>query len=348
MPNTRPLHVLVVAPGRRPAGVLERALLRLRDEGHPPHEIHVVAPGPLIDEVRCDLLEGGRFARFCAAQGLDRDEVLFNRRTLHAVTPPAAPDCTVGADRLLALLRTLTRSRDVALTVVLCEDAGVTGHLMHACLQIVARVEDRLLLNLSNVSRRLRASCAFLEVPLLLWPPNEPVPATYAEAASRRRLDLMRLTQPDVLRLDCRTRVARVGETTVKLPAMQFFWLWYLASIPGERFPLADVTDALTNPRRLSAPITQTLTDGRSRVFPADLQRAFGQLFPKAADKFESMYVSACGPHPGLPSTISKINAGFRRALGGGAAPYLIKGGRGAGGYRITLPPSAIQIVGRG
>ena len=347
MPNTRPLHVLVVAPGRRPAGVLERALSRLRDEGRPPHEIHVVAPGPLIDEIRCDLLEGGRFARFCAAQGLDRDEVLFNRRTLHAVTSPAAPDCTLGADRLLALLRTLTRSREVVLSVVLCEDAGVTGHLMQACLQIVARVEDRLLLDLSTVSRRLRASCPYLEVPLVLWPPNDPAPATYAEAARRRRLDLKRLTQPDVLRLDCRTRVAKVGETTVKLPAMQFFWLWYLASTPGERFPLAEVTDALTHPRRPLV-ITQTLADGRSRAFPADLHRAFVQLFPKAADKFESMYVSACGPHPGLPSTISKINAAFRRALGGGAAQYLIKGGRGAGGYRITLPPSAIQIVGRG
>jgi hypothetical protein len=55
----------------------------------------------------------------------------------------------------------------------------------------------------------------------------------------------------------------------------------------------------------------------------------------------------ACGPQPGLPSTISKINAALRRALGRGAGPYLIEGGRGTGGYRITLPASAIQIVGR-
>jgi hypothetical protein len=54
----------------------------------------------------------------------------------------------------------------------------------------------------------------------------------------------------------------------------------------------------------------------------------------------------SCGPHPGLPSTISKINAALRRALGRGAAPYLIQGGRGAGGYRLTLPASGIQIVG--
>jgi hypothetical protein len=32
--------------------------------------------------------------------------------------------------------------------------------------------------------------------------------------------------------------------------------------------------------------------------------------------------------------------------LRGGAGPYLIQGGRGAGGYRLALPPAAIHITG--
>jgi hypothetical protein len=35
----------------------------------------------------------------------------------------------------------------------------------------------------------------------------------------------------------------------------------------------------------------------------------------------------------------------LKRALGGGAEPYLIAGGRGAGGYRLTLPPAQIKLV---
>jgi hypothetical protein len=137
-----------------------------------------------------------------------------------------------------------------------------------------------------------------------------------------------------------------VGETVVTLPAMQFFWMYCLASTTGERIPLAELTGAFASGRRQPVPMTQKLPDGRVRVFPADLQRAFVQLFPMAADKFDAMYLRSCGPQPGLPSTISKINAALRRALGRGAAPYLIQGGRGAGGYRLTLPASGIQIVG--
>jgi hypothetical protein len=71
----------------------------------------------------------------------------------------------------------------------------------------------------------------------------------------------------------------------------------------------------------------------------------FRILCPQSADKFDALLHRACGRHPGLPCTITKINAVLRRALGGGAKPYLIQCGRGAGGYRITLPASAIQIV---
>jgi hypothetical protein len=181
---------------------------------------------------------------------------------------------------------------------------------------------------------------------VLLWPANEPVPQTYAEAVERRRLERRRVAAPDPLRLDVRRRIVSVGETSLTLPAMQFFWLYYLASTPGERFPLAELTAQFGTGRRHPGQFVQKLSDGRTRVFPADLQRAFAQLFPMAPDKFDVMYQRACGPHPGLPSTISKINAALRRALRGGAGPYLIQGGRGAGGYRLALPPAAIHITG--
>ena len=349
MADTRPqLHILLLAPGAHPSALIERTLLRMRGDARLPHEIHIVAARPLLADVTRELLAGGRFGEMCRRHGLDRDEILFNARTLHPVVTPSALDWSHGADRLLGLFRTLTASIEAALTVVIADDAGVTGYLVQACLPIVARVEDRLVLDVSLRAGHSRsAACGYLELPLLLLPPDEPVPATYAEAAVRRRTELRRLARPDVMRMDVRGRTVRVGETSIVLPAMQFFWLWYLASAPGERFPLPELASALSGPRRQPVQVTQTLSDGRVRVLPSDLQRAYAEFFPMAPDKFEPMFLRACGPHPGLPSTISKINAALRRALGLGAGPYLIQGGRGAGGYRITLPAASVQIVGR-
>jgi hypothetical protein len=59
------------------------------------------------------------------------------------------------------------------------------------------------------------------------------------------------------------------------------------------------------------------------------------------------MFRSACGAPPGLPSVVAKINAHLKRALGAGAAGYLVVGGRGAEGYRLTLPASLIAVTPR-
>ena len=327
-------------------------MLRLRDEQRIPHEIHVVASRERLAELQRDLLGGGRgaaqFAEACAAAGFPRDEILFNQRTLHGVGGDG--DCGAEADRAVAVLRQLVSSDDSSLSVIVCEDAGASGYLLQAALQIVGRLQDRLLIDASLLRPQRKGTNArangHLELPLLLWPANEPAPQTYGEAVKRRRTERLRIARPDVLRLDVRRRTVAVGETMVTLPAMQFFWMYYLASTTGERFPLAELSGALASARRQPAQLTQKLPDGRVRVFPADLQRAFVQLFPMAADKFEAMYLRACGPHPGLPSTISKVNAALRRALGRGAEPYLIQGGRGAGGYRLALPSSGVQIVG--
>lgn len=357
MPDARAgLQILIVAPGRHPAAAVERAMLRLRDEQRVPHEIHVVAPRERLAELQraCFGAGAARFAAACAATGFSRDEILFNQRTLHALDEPAVADGSTGADRVLALLRQLSSSDAVVLTVVVCEDAGPSGHFLHAALHVAGRIPDRLLVDTSPAPAhgkghkvsRTGDGTRHVELPVLLWPAGELVPQTYAEAVKRRRVERLRLAKPDVLRLDARRRTVSVGETTVTLPAMQFFWTYYLASTCGERFPLAELTGAFASGRRQPAQLTQKLPEGRVRVFPADLHRAFVQLFPMAADKFEAMYLRSCGPQPGLPSTISKINAALRRALGGGAGPYLIQGGRGAGGYRLALPASGIQIVG--
>ena len=349
MPHTRAgLHILIVAPGRHPAATIERAILRLRDEQRMPHEIHVVASRERLTEVQRELLgAAGGFSAVCAAAGFARDEILFNQRTLHVVGEAGAGSCSGDADRILVLLRQLSSADDAALTVVIGEGAGAGAYVVLAGLQIAGRIQDRLLLDVSTSAPRGRtAECRYLELPLLLWPANEPPPQSYGDAVKRRRTERVRIARPDVMRLDVRRRSVTVGETTVTLPGMQFFWLYYLASTTGERLPLAELSNLLSGGRRQPMQLTQKLPDGRVRTFPADLQRAFVQVFPMAADKFDAMFLRSCGPHPGLPSTISKINAALRRALGRGAAPYLIQGGRGAGGYRLTLPPSGVQIVG--
>jgi hypothetical protein len=82
-------------------------------------------------------------------------------------------------------------------------------------------------------------------------------------------------------------------------------------------------------------------------VLIRQIRRVFTMLFPESADEFPSVFKRACGPTPGLPSVVAKLNAHLRRALGVGAEPYLIAGGRGAGGYRLTLLPAQIELVPR-
>jgi hypothetical protein len=352
-PSRSALHIVIIVPGSSPEEAFARALAHLGTERRLPHEIHVIAVRPVLDEVR-PLLSGdgaSRVTQLCATAGFPRDEILLNGRTLHAIDEPAH-ELTGAVDRVLQVLRPMTAGAASSLTAFVSHDAGAAGHLLQVALRIAGRVEDRLLLDVSGPRGRQKgaresepSNRRYVELPLLLWRANEPQPASFAEALRHRRLERLRAVQSDPLRLDVRRRDVSVGETSIHLPAMQFFWLYYLAAMPGERFPLAEITHVGAGARRQSIPVTQRLSDGRVRVFPTDLQRAFVYVFPQGADKFEAMFHRACGPHPGLPSTISKINAALRRALGRGATPYLIQGGRGAGGYRVTLSPSAIQIV---
>jgi hypothetical protein len=352
--SSRPLHVLVLVGGERLAHVLESALSHACRQQRLPDEIHVMAPPPHLDRFRRELLRDGeqtRFATLCGRLGVRRDEILLNQRTLHAFELPRNGLLSEAAERVFELLRHISHGRRSEVTVLVTTDAGALGVLAHAAMQVVARPFDRFFVATGTGTRGRnsrkttppRVECA--EVPLLLSEADAMTVNHYMDAVAARRTERQRLEQPDPLRLDLRGRTVTIGRTEIRLPAMQFFWLYYLATSAGERFPLSEISSALTSPRTSLPIFVQKLAGGHTRAFPAHLLRAFMRVFPHGTDKFAAMFQRSCGPQPGLPSTISKINAVLRRALGRGAEPYLIKGGRGAGGYRVTLSNTSIHIV---
>jgi hypothetical protein len=151
-----------------------------------------------------------------------------------------------------------------------------------------------------------------------------------------------------MLVLNGKQRVIGIDDVELVLPRLQFFWMFCLATLAPQALPL----------RVLSANVDVD-ADGRIAIASNHPQRAnlealvrhikrvFVTLFPEAAEEFSSVFKRACGPAPGLPSAIAKLNGRLKRALGAGAEPYSIAGGRGAGGYRLTLPPAQITLVPR-
>lgn len=345
-------HVFVLVGGERIAATLERALVQACRQQRLPDEIHVVAVSAHLERFRRHLLRTGlntRFATLCSRLGIRRDDILLNERTLHALEVDRTDVLAEAAERLYQVLRRVSLDGLNEMTVLVARDAAALGVLAHAAMQVVARPFDRFFVETGHggrpATRRTltkRVECA--EVPLLLWDAEEPV-AHYMDAVTARRTERQRLEQPDPMRLDVRRRTVTIGGTEIRLPAMQFFWLYYLASSTGERLPLLEISIALSSSKRPHPVYVQKLCGGHTRAFPADLQRAFARLFPHGADRFDAMFLRSCGPQPGLPSTISKINAALRKALGRGAGPYLIQGGRGAGGYRVALRSSFIHVV---
>jgi hypothetical protein len=169
---------------------------------------------------------------------------------------------------------------------------------------------------------------------------------SYTELAAARRLARRRLSQPGILTLDGRRRAIRIDDVELPVPRLQFFWMFCLAALAPQPLPL-----------RLLCGNFEIEADGRMTIASEHPQRmhlemlarhikgVFVALFPEASDQFPLVFKRACGPTPGLPSVIAKLNAHLKRALGVGAEPYLIAGGRGTVGYRLTLPPAQIKLV---
>lgn len=320
-------------------------------------ELHVLTSADAADRLSAVLLKPGTasaLADRCRRLGIAKADILFGRRTIHAVGGSGTPDRI--ADDALIILRTFCEDSRNEVTVVASSDAGVLGILAHAALQLVGRPADRFFVldvrppagDGSGPRRRREgrgSHPALLQVETILADKTAPANQSYHDLAASRRLSRRRLSQPGMLVLNGRRRVVRIDDVELSLPRLQFFWLFCLATLAPQALPL----------RVLSANVAVD-TDGRIAVASKHPQRAhlealvrhirrvFVTLFPEATEEFPFVFKRACGPAPGLPSAIAKLNGHFRRALGSGAEPYLIAGGRGAG-YRLTLPPAAIKLA---
>src|SRR5262249_32901952 len=151
------------------------------------------------------------------------------------------------------------------------------------------------------------------------------------------------LSEPGKLVLDGKHRTVRVDETEFTMPRLQFFWFFALASLAPGAFPLRALTGNFQMDHgRLIITASQAERASLEAIVTV-VKGVFNPLFPDSADEFPQKFKNACGPSPGLPATVAKINARLKRALGIGAAPYLIVGGRSTEGYRLVLPPAHIQ-----
>jgi hypothetical protein len=321
-------------------------------------ELHVLTSADDTDRLAAVLLKPGTAAALadrCRRLGIAKTDILFGRRTIHAIGGAATPDRI--ADDALNILRTLCEDARNEVTVVASSDAGALGILAHAALQLVGRLADRFFVldvrapagdgSGPRPNRDGRgARPALLAVETILADRPAPPNQSYHDLAAARRLLRRRLSQPGLIVLNGKRRVVRIDDVELSLPRLQFFWLYCLATLAPQALPL----------RELSANVAVD-ADGRIAVasrhpqqanleaLVRHLKRVFVTLFPEAAEEFPFVFKRACGPAPGLPSAIAKLNGHFKRALGPGAEPYLIAGGRGAGGYRLTLPPAQIKLV---
>jgi hypothetical protein len=182
-------------------------------------------------------------------------------------------------------------------------------------------------------------------MPTVLAPQPVESVHTFQQLADARRLARQRLASPGTVVFIGRRRVVHIDDVEVTFPRLQFFWLFVLATLAPDSFPLKALTGGFHVDTRGRVSIVGTPVDRATlETLTATLERIFVTLFPGADDDFPRVLKHACGPSPGLPSIIAKINARLKQALGIGATPYLVTGGRGVEGYRLTLPAASITI----
>lgn len=356
MPASATRILLIAYAGGAPAAAIESALAWSRDEQQPPHELHVLATPDAAGRIRRELLsEGSRagaFGAICRELGLNRDEILFNTRTVHTFTTASTMPAVAPIEEVWQLLRGLCQSADSALTAMVQAEAAMAAVMIQAALQLAGRPADRLLVGVHHAagapgtarkSSRPASADMYVEVPILLPATSSIDTGSYLEQVERRRQERRRLAEPDPLTLHCRTRRLRIGDSTIALPQKQFFWVCVLARLEGALFPLTALSRALhvTPAGQVSL---QLSADPHLHRVLEHLRQTYAMLFPRKTDEFGPMVGRACGPHPGLPSTISKINATLRAALGEAAPRYLIGGGRERGGYRLPYNPPVVRI----
>jgi CRISPR-associated protein (TIGR02584 family) len=355
--------VLVVVAGSA-AEVVGQTLSAIVDHDRSSvDELHVLASVRTGRRLREELLRssGGAppLADLCAHLGILRSDILFASRTIHLLGQPDEPLRLGGmADDMLEAMRDLC-TRDNLLTVVVAPDARPLGLLAYAALALVGRPRDRLFF--LEIDRTAAAPAArtrggrraagqaggrgvLLNVPIVLA--AEPIQSsdTFQTMADTRRRARLRLQEPGAMFLDGRRHVVRIDDVDIAMPSRQFFWLFVIATRAPATFPLKALSGNFHVDAHGHITITASSPERETlAAVVAGAKKLFTILFPGAAEEFARVLTQACGPSPGLPSIVAKINRRLKHVLGIGAVPYVIAGGRSAGGYRLTLPPEVIE-----
>jgi hypothetical protein len=358
MSQSRTFRVLVVAPGANPTVVYDALTAVATIDRRCVDEVHVLTSADTVDRLSAALLKPGMpsaLANRCRRLGIETADIVLGRRAIHGLGSSGKPGSI--ADDVLDTLRQLCGDPVNEVTVVASSEAGVVGVLAHSALQLVGELAARFFVldvgptaEVGSEHRRPgRARMprpTLSEVPIILAERPMKPGQSYTELVTSRRLARRRLFQPGKLTLDGRRRAIRIDDVELPVPRLQFFWMFCLATLAPKALPLrllcgnfdvqADgrITIAAEHPQR-----------AQLEAHARHIKRVFVTLFPEAADEFPLLFKRACGPTPGLPSAIAKLNAHLKRALGVGAEPYLIAGGRGSGGYRLTLLPAQIELV---
>jgi hypothetical protein len=358
MAKLRRFRVLVVTPGADPTVVHDAVTAVAANDRSCVDELHVLTSSEAADRLRAILLKSAATAALaarCRRLGIAKADIIFNRRAIHGLGGSGAP--RASADDVLNILRKLCGDSMNDVTVVVSSDAGALAILAHSALELVGKPTDRFfVLNVRPTARggsrhrrgrEARVSRpALLEVPTILVERPVPSSQSYNELATSRRLARQRLAEPGILVLDGSRRAIRIDDVELVLPRLRFFWMFCLATLTPNPLPLrvlsgnfdvdvdGSIAIVLDHPQR-----------AHLEVLVRHMRRVFVTLFPKAGGEFPFMLQRACGANPGLPSVISKLNADLKRALGVGAGPYLIAGGRGTAGYRLALAPAQIELA---
>jgi hypothetical protein len=339
-------RLLIVAPASSSTAVAEALTLVTRGRG-PVDELHVVVPAARADRVRRTLLKPGSasgLSAVCRRLGISVGDIVVGPRTIHGLGSPGDPhDVNALADDTLNILRVLCADENCDITLVAAADAGALGMLARSALELVGRSDDRffVLEHGSDGSRQRQ----LIELPMLLAERRLASGQGYHELSKIRRTARQRLQEPGVLVLHTLQRLIRIDEIDVTVPRLQFYWLFCLAAFAPDPLPLRLLSGSFSVNTRGVVLVPRAHPNRKQiQATIARLRGLFSKLFPDSADDFAFVLKRACGESPGLPSAIAKLNGRLKRALGVGATPYLVAGGRGAGGYRLTLPSHKIKL----
>jgi hypothetical protein len=328
-----PKRILLIAVRSTPQLIADALRLWSGVELLAVDEIHVLANASMCRRIVRELLDGGQrspFRRLCRELGLSRDDLVFNARTIHDLDAQSvpAPAQATPIDAIVRLVHDVRRT-DAPVVAITAADAALDAVAIALALQVAGEPGDRLfVIEPSRERGRLR------EVPILLHASQRIAGIGCYEAlvdAARRAARLCR--EPAALTIDLGRQTLAIDGVAISLTSRQFFWYAAIASFAPAPLSLSGLGEALARvPRGAVPPEAAALTRLHARVCAYE------------HDEWPRILRIACGPVPGLPSTVCKINAALRRALCDGAEPYLVRGGRGAGGYAIRLERSKVVI----